>query len=322
MKPAVEWIRRPRRPKELFPSNRRHEVVGQPDPFERRGEDELARVEDERRVAVDLDQLGQVLLRLLDVDVRVTGVVEDAEVAVDADVDARRLEQRLVVGVDPDAPLVDQPPDRPVGENHGADCRVESVIVRSRTGLAEPLLALTFDDGPSEWTEPILDLFGAHGARTTFFIVGSSIGGREPILERARAEGHELGSHTFWHAHPAALDDDELREEIRRGASAVGSDAKLVRPPYGEDPERFDRLAEELGLGPTVLWSVDPRDWEAADPDMIVGHVLADVTPGAIVDLHDGRRPQPATVAAVEVLLPALRERGFRLVTVSELLET
>jgi peptidoglycan-N-acetylglucosamine deacetylase len=195
------------------------------------------------------------------------------------------------------------------------------VIVRSRTGLAEPLIALTFDDGPSEWTEPILDLLAAHEAKATFFVVGSSIAGREAMLERARAEGHELGSHTFRHAHPAALDDDELREEIRRGATAVGHPARLVRPPYGEDPDRFDRLAGELGLGPTVLWSVDPSDWEATDGAVIVERVLAEVAPGAIVDLHDGRRPQRATVAAVAVLLPTLAERGFRLVTVSELLD-
>jgi peptidoglycan/xylan/chitin deacetylase (PgdA/CDA1 family) len=194
------------------------------------------------------------------------------------------------------------------------------VIVRSRTGLVEPLLALTFDDGPSEWTEPILDLLAAHGARATFFLVGSWVAGRERTLERARAEGHELGNHTFWHSRAPTLDDDELREELRRGADAVGPDVRLVRPPYGEDAERFDRVAAELGLGPTVLWSVDPRDWEVTDDEVIVERVLADVDAGAIVDLHDGRRPQPATVAAVETLLPRLGERGFRLVTVSELL--
>jgi peptidoglycan/xylan/chitin deacetylase (PgdA/CDA1 family) len=194
------------------------------------------------------------------------------------------------------------------------------VIVRSRAGLAEPLLALTFDDGPSEWTEPILDLFARHRARATFFVVGSAVPGREATLERARSEGHELGSHTFSHLHPLALSDDELRQEIGRGAEALGQDVRLVRPPYGEDPERFDRLAAELGLGPTVLWSVDPRDWEATDADVIVARVLAEVAPGAIVDLHDGRRPQDATVAAIEQLLPVLGERGFGLTTVSELL--
>jgi peptidoglycan-N-acetylglucosamine deacetylase len=195
------------------------------------------------------------------------------------------------------------------------------VIVRERLGLAAKLIALTFDDGPSEWTEPILDLLARHGAHATFFVVGSAVAGRETTLSRARSDGHKLGSHTFWHPHPLALDDDELREEIRRGATALRPDEKLVRPPYGEDPQRFDRLAGELGLGPTVLWSIDPRDWEATDPDVIVDRVLAEAAPGAIVDLHDGRRPQEATVAALVVMLPTLLERGLELVTVSELLD-
>jgi peptidoglycan-N-acetylglucosamine deacetylase len=194
------------------------------------------------------------------------------------------------------------------------------VIVRERTGLETPMLALTFDDGPSELTEPILDLLGAHDARATFFVVGSAVGGREATLERARAGGHEIGSHTFWHPHPSALDEEALREEIRRGAEAAGADAKLVRPPYGEDAERFDRLAGELGLGPTVLWSVDPRDWESDEADVIAERVLAGAASGAIVDLHDGRRPQDATVEALRTILPSLASRGFRLVTVSELL--
>ncbi len=193
------------------------------------------------------------------------------------------------------------------------------MIVRKRTGLEEPLLALTFDDGPSDWTERVLDLLARHGARATFFVIGESVAGREETLRRARAEGHELGSHTFSHLHPGTLGDDGLREELRRGAEAVGFGAKLVRPPYGEDAERFDRLAAELGLGPTVLWSVDPRDWEA-ERDVIVERVLAGVEPGSIVDLHDGRRAQEGAIEALEIVLPALEALGLVPVTVSELL--
>src|SRR5689334_20793548 len=80
-------------------------------------------MEDERPLVVDLDQLRQLLLWLLDVDERVARVVEHPEEAVDADVDARRLQQRLVVGVDPDPTLREQPPDRPVGEDHAAILR-------------------------------------------------------------------------------------------------------------------------------------------------------------------------------------------------------
>ncbi len=96
----------------------RNEVVGQAHPLECRAEHELAGVEDEGRLAVDLDELRQLLLWLLHVDERVAGVVEDAEVAVDADVDARGLQLRLVIGLDLDPPLQELAGDRPICEHH------------------------------------------------------------------------------------------------------------------------------------------------------------------------------------------------------------
>ena len=93
MKPAVEWMSSPSRPEARLALQPRDEIVGKLDPLERRAEHELAGVEDERAVSGDLDELGQLFLRLLDVDERIARVVEDPEVAVDAYVDARRLEQ-------------------------------------------------------------------------------------------------------------------------------------------------------------------------------------------------------------------------------------
>ena len=96
------------------------EVVGEVNPLERRAQHELAGMEDERPVVVDLDELGQILLRLLHVDVGVARVVEDPEVPVDADVHTGRLKQRRVVGLDLDAPLFEKPRDGSIGENHAA----------------------------------------------------------------------------------------------------------------------------------------------------------------------------------------------------------
>ena len=92
-----------------LPFEPRDEVVGKPDPFERRAEHELAWMEDEGRAVLDLDELGQVLLFLANVDVRIAVVVENPEVAVDADVDARRLEQGFVVGIDLDPAFLQEP---------------------------------------------------------------------------------------------------------------------------------------------------------------------------------------------------------------------
>ena len=194
-----------------------------------------------------------------------------------------------------------------------------------------PALALTFDDGPSDWTPRILDLLAAHGARGTFFVLGTAVAGREEILRRAAADGHELGNHTFSHLDPTVLGEDELREELVRTAvvveAATSSAPVLVRPPYCADGERVARVAADAGLGRTILRSVDPADWQNPDAQAIAAHVLAESVSGAIVCLHDGVAPanrgletrQP-TVDALALILAGLRERGFRLVTVSELL--
>jgi hypothetical protein len=106
----------------------RHEVVGQPDALQRRAEHELARMENERVLLLDLDELGQLRLLDLDVDERVAVVVKDTEEPVDADVDTRRLQQRVVVRVDFDPPLGEQSGDRRVGEDHCNDSYLEYLL--------------------------------------------------------------------------------------------------------------------------------------------------------------------------------------------------
>jgi peptidoglycan/xylan/chitin deacetylase (PgdA/CDA1 family) len=193
------------------------------------------------------------------------------------------------------------------------------------------IVALTFDDGPSRWTPPILDALAGAGARATFFVLGASIAGQEETLRRAVADGHELGNHAWSHADPAELDDETLRAELLRTttalAEATGVRPRLFRPPYAEADARVAAVARSAALAPTVLRSVDPADWRATDAGEIVRSVVEGATPGAIVCLHDGRPPtnagsgtRSATVAAVEQLVVELPALGYRLVTVSELL--
>ena len=190
-------------------------------------------------------------------------------------------------------------------------------------------IALTFDDGPSEWTPPILDLFKEHGARGTFFVLGASTGGREDIVRRTAAEGHELGNHLYSHADPEELADDALRDELERTGSLletlVGRRPVHFRPPYAATNFRVADVARSAGLERTVLRSIDPADWNSTDASVVAAHVLERARPGAIVCLHDGNPPhggssrQP-TVDALVQLVPELTARGYRLVTVSELL--
>ena len=127
-----------------------------------------------------------------------------------------------------------------------------------------PRVALTFDDGPGDWTPALLDELGEHGARATFFVLGEPIAGREAVVRRAVAESHELGNHTWSHRAAWRLSDGELRDELARTGrllrEVASVDTVFARPPYGRDYRRFARVAGDLGLR-TALWSVDPRDW-------------------------------------------------------------
>jgi peptidoglycan/xylan/chitin deacetylase (PgdA/CDA1 family) len=204
-------------------------------------------------------------------------------------------------------------------------------VVWSRPQITERLVAFTFDDGPSVWTDSLLDVLERDGAAATFFVLGTSIAGREDVLRRIAAS-HEIGNHTHSHPDLAAVPDEAVAAELQAGARAIaavtGETPRLVRPPYGAAPERVARIAGRLSLGPVVMWSIDPADWRQPAAEPIVEHVLGRLAPGAIVDLHDGIPPnsngepsRQATVDAVALLLPELRRRRYRLVTVTQLLD-
>jgi peptidoglycan/xylan/chitin deacetylase (PgdA/CDA1 family) len=201
------------------------------------------------------------------------------------------------------------------------------------------LLALTFDDGPSRWTASLLDTLARHGARATFFVLGRHVPRGGVVLRRAVAEGHELGNHLLTHRSAEHLDESEIRHELietgNRVRSAAGVVPQVVRPAYGADCERVARVAAELGLGPTIFWTFTTKDWSEKKPEPIVARIVGQAAPGAVVLLHDAVAPQPRpwnrrvaratrsrrpTVEAVGEALEVLTERGFRFVTVSDLL--
>jgi peptidoglycan/xylan/chitin deacetylase (PgdA/CDA1 family) len=183
-------------------------------------------------------------------------------------------------------------------------------------------VALTFDDGPGRLTEALLDVLGGHGARATFFVLGCRLEGREAVVRRQAAEGHELGSHAWRHEPLAGRAGTALRDLARARATlsrTAGVRPRLFRAPYGAVSPGVVGAARLAGMV-TVGWDVDPRDYETPGADAIVDRVLAGVGPGSIVLLHDDRRALEPTVAAVARIVPALQRDGYDLVTVSELL--
>ena len=209
-----------------------------------------------------------------------------------------------------------------------------AVSIEHRHGIAEPLVALTYDDGPSEWTVPILEHFAEHHGRATFFVLGNAIDGEErrATLRRTVAEGHEIGNHTF--SHPgdlATLDEAVIREEIGRAQSSIrevaGVEPVYWRIPFLRTSERLLSVASTLGLT-HVGCSVMPGDWEL-DADEIAEGVRPHLRPGAVIVLHDGRpedeppelsRPtREETATATGTILEDMSRLGLRAVTVSEL---
>ena len=209
-----------------------------------------------------------------------------------------------------------------------------AVSIEHRHGIAEPLVALTYDDGPSEWTVPILEHFAEHDGRATFFVLGNAIDGEErrATLRRTVAEGHEIGNHTFTHPGDlATLDEAVIREEIGRAQSSIrevaGVEPVHWRTPFLRTSGHLLAVVSELGLT-HVGCSVMPGDWEL-DADEIAEGVRPHLRPGAVIVLHDGRpedeppelsRPtREETATATGTILEDMSRLGLRAVTVSEL---
>jgi peptidoglycan-N-acetylglucosamine deacetylase len=182
-------------------------------------------------------------------------------------------------------------------------------------------VALTFDDGPDELTPAVLDLLARHGARATFFVIGRRVGTGEDALRRALREGHEIGNHT-WNHRPRGRGLYDLAQLACTSAAirhATGVEPRLLRAPHGELTLGLRRAAGASGLTP-VCWDVDPADWSGPGAAAIVSRVLGTTQSGSIVVLHDCSPDHAGTLTALEQILGRLRDDGYELVTVSELL--
>ncbi|WP_052487056.1 polysaccharide deacetylase family protein [Gordoniibacillus kamchatkensis] len=200
-------------------------------------------------------------------------------------------------------------------------------IVWEVASTREKLICLTFDDGPDpEQTPAILDLLKRYGAKGTFFVTGVQALRHPELIRREVQEGHELGNHTYHHRmfrHPTAESvRGELEDAERAIAQAGGVRSRLFRPPGGYYDQTIVDAAREAGYQ-VVMWSwhQDTRDWSRPGVERIARKVLDNARPGDIVLFHD-RVEHTQTIAALERILPELRQRDFQFVTVSELLRS
>ncbi len=185
----------------------------------------------------------------------------------------------------------------------------------------KPMLALTFDDGPSAHTERLLDLFEKHGGKGTFFVLGNMIDGRETTLQRIFVEGHEIGNHSWSHRQLTTLSEEEITDQIMMTRAKIyditGADCLIVRPPYGSYDETVQKVGADLDVY-FINWSVDTLDWKHKDARAIYDEIINSAKDGSIILCHDLHK---TTVDAMVTVIPKLIESGYQLVTVSELME-
>jgi peptidoglycan/xylan/chitin deacetylase (PgdA/CDA1 family) len=183
-------------------------------------------------------------------------------------------------------------------------------------------IAMTFDDGPSEKLTPkLLDLLAAHNIKATFFVIGENLAEHPEIVSRAAREGHEIGNHSWSHPNLGKMSDEAVRRQLRQTDDAIrqatGKRPTLMRPPYGSLSQRQKQwIHDEFGYR-IVLWDVDPLDWKRPGPTVISHRILSETRPGSIVLSHD---IHPGTIEAMHDTLDQLEAKGFKFVTVSELI--
>ena len=180
-------------------------------------------------------------------------------------------------------------------------------------------VALTFDDGPRrETTSILLDGLQERGAQATFFLIGTQVQclGNEELLLRMKAEGHQIGNHTYSHMRLLNAQSNSILEEIQKNdvilKNILGEGEYWLRPPYG----LIDRRGSEVVKTPMIYWTLDPEDWKLLDAKKVAECVVKNVEDGDIILLHDF---YPSSVEAALEIIDRLQPEGYVFVTVEEL---
>ncbi len=200
-------------------------------------------------------------------------------------------------------------------------CRSRGALAYTH-GPARREVAIGFDDGPAPDTAAFVTMLERSHAQATFFMIGEQVGrSYRPTLLRELRDGDVLGDHTF--THPDLLVSGGVREQLQKTIAVIrsltGYTPCVFRPPYGDYDQSVIQTARALGLA-TVLWNVDPSDYTRPGTAAIEQRVLSQVQPGSIIISHDGGGPRGQTLAAYPTIISSLRARGYRIVTIPQLL--
>ncbi|WP_282939852.1 polysaccharide deacetylase family protein [Paenibacillus sp. RC67] len=189
-------------------------------------------------------------------------------------------------------------------------------------------IALTFDDAPDTlYTIQVLDILKKYNIKATFFVVGRLAEAHPSVVKRMHREGHVVGNHTYNHALLTKLSDEQFQSQISKTQkvikNTIGYTPRLIRPPYGEITESQLLWASKQHYT-IVNWNVDSRDWKQLSQAEVTANILNHAGAGSIILQHSGGGPSQnltGTVAALPVIIESLQSKGYRLVTLPELLK-
>lgn len=184
--------------------------------------------------------------------------------------------------------------------------------------INRPLVALTFDDGPSKYTNEILDILKDNGICATFFVLGNKVPYGQETLLKMLENGNEIGNHTYNHKWLAHLDEIEIKNQISKTQEVIFEYTrylpKVFRPSYGDIPKE---MRKEINLEVT-LWNVDTLDWKLKNKKQIIKRATRNTKDGDIILMHDTYK---RTKDALPEIINTLKKKGFQFVTISELNE-
>ena len=195
-------------------------------------------------------------------------------------------------------------------------------ITYTEVNVDGPYIAMTFDDGPHATNTPkLLEMAAERHIKLTFFVLGECVEQNPDVLRQEVAAGHEIGNHSWSHPNLAKLSDADVRSQLQRTEDIIektaGIKAKLMRPPYGELTKRQRILVNHQFGYKVILWDVDPLDWKRPGSNVVAQRIIAGARPGSIILSHD---IHPPTIAAMPQVFDTLLAKGFKFVTVSELI--
>lgn len=195
----------------------------------------------------------------------------------------------------------------------------------NEVSTSEKLIAITFDDGPNPFFTPqVLDIFSEVDGKATFFMIGEQIEKCPELVKKVFALGHEIGNHTYTHPKLSQLSCEDCFGEIERTKilieELVGHKPVVFRPPYLDFNDETVFVLNQMGYPMIGALNMEAKDWEMPGVDFILEKTRYCVKNGSILIFHDGYGDRSQTVEAVRILVSELTSQGYKLVTISELL--